>query len=226
MRLISKMNLNKKCPQCKNIYLVRSLSEVASRIYCSKNCQIDSKKKTKIEIKCKECGELFLRLPCLKNSQYCSKKCKYLSSRKTKNDNLRICNKCKITKIKKDFSGLKEYICKKCRASISIEKRYLPNKRFSFSKSCAKRRNLLWNISFEDYCNFINKECHYCLEKIENSGIGLDRKNNLKGYELNNVVPCCGDCNITRSNKYSYEEMLLLAETIKIIKCNRKSKMR
>ena len=50
---------------------------------------------------------------------------------------------------------------------------------------------------------------------------GLDRKDNTKGYELDNVVGCCGACNIIRGDRFSIEEMKLLGETVRKIKQNR-----
>ena len=34
----------------------------------------------------------------------------------------------------------------------------------------------------------------------------MDRKDNNKGYEKDNVVPCCWRCNNGRGNLFSYEE--------------------
>jgi hypothetical protein len=52
---------------------------------------------------------------------------------------------------------------------------------------------------------------------LNKTGTGLDRKDNKKGYSINNVVPCCGRCNSTFMDNYRYEDRLILAETIKKI---------
>jgi hypothetical protein len=59
----------------------------------------------------------------------------------------------------------------------------------------AKRRGLTFNISLEDFEKMIHQECIYCGYSPENKRNGLDRINNLRGYELDNVVPCCFICN-------------------------------
>ena len=49
----------------------------------------------------------------------------------------------------------------------------------------------------------------------------IDRIDNNKGHEINNVVPCCYECNVARGNNFSFEEMKLLGKTIKLIKLKR-----
>lgn len=68
--------------------------------------------------------------------------------------------------------------------------------------------------------NINGKSCHYCSE--EGGTIGCDRIDNKQGHTRSNVVPCCWDCNVTRGDNYSYEEMIVLGETIRVIKEHRK----
>jgi len=42
---------------------------------------------------------------------------------------------------------------------------------------------------------------------------GLDRADNSKGYELDNVVPCCGRCNRAK-NAYNRDDFLLWIEKV------------
>lgn len=42
---------------------------------------------------------------------------------------------------------------------------------------------------------------------------GVDRIDNNKGYEFNNCVPCCGDCNIAK-HKLSLNEFISHARKI------------
>lgn len=50
---------------------------------------------------------------------------------------------------------------------------------------------------------------------------GLDRKDNRIGHTKANCVPCCGDCNTARMNNFTHEEMLLIGETIRMVKARR-----
>lgn len=68
-----------------------------------------------------------------------------------------------------------------------------PRGRFKYYKSGAKRRNLEWALTYEQFMSFWQKKCGYCGEKIKT--IGLDRTRNDEGYLVDNVEPCCTMCN-------------------------------
>ena len=65
----------------------------------------------------------------------------------------------------------------------------------------------------------ISQNCHYCGEKpkelladkqrnasdIPFKRNGIDRVDNSKGYTIDNVIPCCRNCNIAKSTM-SYSE--------------------
>lgn len=95
-----------------------------------------------------------------------------------------------------------------------------PKRRFSAAKAKAKvkKRGLSWTINYEQYCDLIVQSCYYCENQLgntkENCGVGLDRLDNSKGYELSNVVSCCGTCNIVRSDKLSPEETKVAIQAV------------
>lgn len=64
-----------------------------------------------------------------------------------------------------------------------------------YSKS-AQRRKIEFNISYETFIAYWKLPCYYCGSDIET--IGIDRVNNDKGYENNNIVPCCTKCNLAK----------------------------
>jgi hypothetical protein len=47
--------------------------------------------------------------------------------------------------------------------------------------------------------------------------IGVDRISNAHGYDLDNIVPCCGPCNAIRGGVLTFEEMQRLGETLRRI---------
>lgn len=78
-------------------------------------------------------------------------------------------------------------------------------------KKDAKRRELKWNLTEEQFAELTQKNCYYCGAKPNNVGKsktcngdyiynGLDRIDNTKGYTINNVVPCCKICNRAKSD--------------------------
>lgn len=97
----------------------------------------------------------------------------------------------------------------------------------------AKRRNVPFNLNRIDFLNWIDKKlliCEYCNTEIikmptqrDNKtdyaqALSIDRKDNKKGYELNNIVLACYSCNVAKSEFFTYEEFLIIGKTINQIK--------
>lgn len=85
--------------------------------------------------------------------------------------------------------------------------------RFNTAIHRVARKNLPWNLSFEQYCELLSHPCFYCNKKLnEETGTGLDRINNNPtiGYTPLNVLPCCGTCNNTRADKYTSQEFKIM----------------
>lgn len=92
-----------------------------------------------------------------------------------------------------------------------------PKRRFTEAKRTAKRRNIYWNLTLEEYSFLINMPCYYCNNLLCDPvvrSIGLDRLNSNIGYELNNVVSCGYACNVIKHTFLTPEEMKLVASTI------------
>lgn len=87
-----------------------------------------------------------------------------------------------------------------------------PQGKFEAYKASAKSKQRIFELTFEQHFNpnalttFWQKPCTYCRCSIDT--IGLDRIDNSKGYTLDNVVPCCKVCNLTRGNRFTYQEMV------------------
>ena len=80
------------------------------------------------------------------------------------------------------------------------------NKLLLHYKNNAKKRNLRFELSMDEFIKITKSDCHYCgdepnreyKEKRNNGGYiynGIDRVNNSLGYILDNCVPCCEVCN-------------------------------
>lgn len=90
----------------------------------------------------------------------------------------------------------------------------------------ANERNILVSITYEDYLNLTRQKlCHYCCaelnwltftgnnkERQKGCGYNIDRKDCLKGYELDNIVVCCKRCNRGKMNLWSYDEWMRMTE--------------
>ncbi len=79
-------------------------------------------------------------------------------------------------------------------------------------KKNAKQRDLPWNLTEEEALSVMKLPCLYCglPPSNEHQGVrhfgafrysGIDRLDNLKGYELVNVAPCCKPCNWAKGDR-------------------------
>lgn len=87
--------------------------------------------------------------------------------------------------------------------SLNKEDQFILKVYRKFINSIKYRRNKEVDIDFNDYKSLVLKNCEYCDAdyKTHSSGLnGLDRIDSNKGYLLDNVVPCCYDCNIMKSD--------------------------
>ena len=98
---------------------------------------------------------------------------------------------------------------------------------YTHIKGGAKHRKIKFNITKEDFINWYNnqeKKCIYC-SRIEQDAIkdrngnykrlSIDRKDNDKGYTLNNIVLCCHRCNTIKSKIFTYEQMIRVGNILK-----------
>jgi len=97
-------------------------------------------------------------------------------------------------------------------------------------KNNAIHRKQIFSISKEDFINWYNcqkQECYYCnksLSEIKKDKsvpfnmkmrLTIDRKDNKKGYIINNIVLACNRCNTIKGNFFTEQQMLKIAKFIK-----------
>lgn len=84
-------------------------------------------------------------------------------------------------------------------------------------------KNYFFDLTMEQLSKIIQKDCFYCAKPPAKSNSrrgkfrynGLDRKNHNRGYTMDNVIPCCKECNGIRSNILTVEEMQVVARALK-----------
>jgi hypothetical protein len=87
-----------------------------------------------------------------------------------------------------------------------------------YVKVC-QRGNKYWEISVEDFHRLTSSDCHYCgkppmqISRTYKYN-GLDRKNSQKGYQLENVVPCCKECNFIKGRELTYDEAVVVLKAL------------
>lgn len=67
----------------------------------------------------------------------------------------------------------------------------------------ANRRKYSWELTENDFYRLVKSPCHYC--GSINDLNGVDRKDNSKGYSLENCVPCCKICNYAKGIRSDQE---------------------
>lgn len=73
-------------------------------------------------------------------------------------------------------------------------------------KESAKKKGRVWELSDDEAALLLSDDCHYC-GIAANPTNGIDRKDNNKGYHLNNSLSCCTMCNYAK-RKSSYDEFI------------------
>jgi hypothetical protein len=122
-----------------------------------------------------------------------------------------------------------------CRAIATAASRvqsmaFLEGQVYCSYRATSKRRGRSFNLSKEQTREIIFKDCHYCdkppsniwrsrnrkhtlpIDLVYN---GIDRVDNSRGYDFDNVVPCCRECNTIKHDSLSYDEMKAVAQCLK-----------
>lgn len=129
------------------------------------------------------------------------------------NKQMKKCNTCK-----KEFPATLKYFysdksrpdtlhynCKKCKDEINTNYRKKhPKRRKLYSyKHRAKKKSLTWTIDKTLFNSLVSGRCKYC----NGIGGGIDRIDSNKGYDPENVVACCWDCNNSKGHM-GYKEWI------------------
>ena len=121
--------------------------------------------------------------------------------------------------------------CKSCssKRTIKIANTACKLRPFEARYNIFKHKCPETNLKYEDYLKFTSiKNCHYCDRNMpwqpygeNNPGFWLDRKSCNYGHIAGNLVVCCGLCNFTKRDAFTYEEFLLFAPILKSIRITR-----
>jgi hypothetical protein len=84
--------------------------------------------------------------------------------------------------------------------------------RYTFARTSATQRGRDFDIPESFHAELIQQPCHYCYGPLNPYGCGMDRIDGNIGYIIGNVVPCCHSCNTMKSDKLTYDEMMLVWE--------------
>jgi len=122
-----------------------------------------------------------------------------------------LCLGCGITIIE-PVQGLRKEIIKRCKECYEKLKRveeqrnrtdrdYNKERKQNLMKHyneyvrSATLRNIQFSLDANEFEGLVNLHCYYCDTYDKDKVIGIDRKDSLIGYKIDNVVPCCSICN-------------------------------
>lgn len=111
----------------------------------------------------------------------------------------------------------------------------IANRNYIISKYIrgAKRRNIQYNLTTEEFVNICSMDCNYCgikpstisnpRNKFNGNFVynGIDRVDNSKGYTKENCVACCKICNRSKSDM-TKEDFDLYIQRLTIFQTERK----
>lgn len=76
----------------------------------------------------------------------------------------------------------------------------LSHKRHYYNyKRSSEIRGIEFELTIEDATKLFDSECYYCCGKVTTNLMGIDRVDNNKGYQTDNIVPCCAMCNYMKN---------------------------
>lgn len=89
--------------------------------------------------------------------------------------------------------------------------------RFRTAKGQAKKRNIDFNLTFEQYSQIATQPCYYCNDHFRTEigvGSGIDRVINAQGYYIDNIVSCCAHCNYLKRNIYNVDQTKAMVDIL------------
>lgn len=97
------------------------------------------------------------------------------------------------------FNKTGETLCSKC-ANARMSGVNSPvyshgNVLYSYYKHSAKKRNINFELTIEQFESLVPSNCFYCDETSN----GIDRWDSNIGYTIVNSKPCCGECNFIKN---------------------------
>lgn len=113
--------------------------------------------------------------------------------------------------------------CQKGKHKIKPNKQHLKNKIFLSYKTNAAKKKLIFDLTFDQCLDLFERDCTYCGSPPSSNNksetrkyykgrknqplhyefwfyTGIDRIDTNKGYTIDNCIPCCKICNISKND--------------------------
>mgnify|MGYP001561247537 CR=1 FL=1 len=109
------------------------------------------------------------------------------------------------------FTGI-DSRCKKCKNIETIKYRQTIPGKFVQYKARGKQKGYGCDLLIEEFEKLFFKHCVYCGKE---NARGIDRVDSSKGYQVDNSVPCCKDCNKMKLDKTESDFLNLCLKIVK-----------
>ena len=97
-----------------------------------------------------------------------------------------------------------------------------PERRFSNNRASVRGKGTEWALTLDQYKEITkHNRCYYCRKDLGAlTGSCLDRLDpkDEGGYHVDNVLPCCGECNTRKSDKLTESETKFLTLSLKLFR--------
>src|SRR5882672_3855768 len=113
-------------------------------------------------------------------------------------------------------------IARRARTAAGLDKINNVTKHKALQWSAANR-GIECTLTFYQYSSIIDRPCIYAHKEQEGITIGVDRKDNAKGYTMENSVPCCQRHNRMKDDIFTVEQAIEIARMYQI-DCGNKGK--
>ena len=87
--------------------------------------------------------------------------------------------------------------------------------RYRKLRAQASSRGLEFDLAPEAHAWLLQQPCHWCDGPLNETGGGLDRLDNSRGYVAGNVVAACEICNMMRGRRFKTDLMRVLGSIIR-----------
>jgi len=128
LHITNSIMIEKYCLFCGKSFLTKSYRLKTGRgKYCSQTCAINYRNRHRVELTCRECGQVFVVPPSRKKAAYCSRECMSLSMRGDGSPRYSkvslICNTCgKSYLVSKYLKDISKYCSRECKHNGTIGK--------------------------------------------------------------------------------------------------------
>jgi hypothetical protein len=190
--------------------------------YCSFKCMGEARN-SGATITCQQCSKVVKVWPKqAATKKFCSRSCQTAAThQRAKERQSKACPRCHVEGGVDAFglktNGMWHSYCKACAHQQVYERASAVEGRWKHGINKSKKCGQTWGLTFEQFAALVVLPCHYCGKPLNPTGTGLDRMDASRGYETDNVVPCCHRCNKVKMDHFSYEQMLKLAQVIRLL---------